>query len=112
VRYLANLAWERAGGIGDVPEDLVSTVALNFSAFATQALMIDYECTPARIGVLTADIVKLMLSCSLDEQAAQSRRSSGTEAAGEPTGETELRLGIAEAMHNLLGAPSADGSPE
>jgi AcrR family transcriptional regulator len=112
VRYLANLAWQTAGGIGDAPEDLVSTLALNFSAFATQALMIDYECTPIQIGVLTADIVKLMLSSSVDQQRSQSRPSSGTEVAPEPAGETELRLGIAEAMHNLMGAPSADGSPE
>jgi AcrR family transcriptional regulator len=112
VRYLANLAWQRAGGTGEAPEDLVSTVALNFSAFATQALMIDYECSPTHIGALTADIVKLMLTSSLDQQRAQSSPAPRTEAARGPTGETELRLGIAEAMHHLMRAPPVGDSPE
>ena len=41
--------------MGEPPEDLVLAFALNFSAFTTQALMVDFDQTPSQIGVLTAD---------------------------------------------------------
>jgi AcrR family transcriptional regulator len=71
VRYLVALAWQTAGGTGEPPEELTSVFALNFSAFTTQALMIDFDQTPAQIGVLTADIVKTMLGRALDAQHPQ-----------------------------------------
>jgi AcrR family transcriptional regulator len=61
VRYLVTTAWHAAGGTGDPPEDLMHAFALNFSTFATQALMIDFNQTPAQIGALTADILKVLL---------------------------------------------------
>jgi AcrR family transcriptional regulator len=73
VRYLTDIAWQTAGGAGDPPEDLVSAFALNFSAFATQALMIDFEQTPEQIGVLTADILKTMLQRAIEAQHADMR---------------------------------------
>jgi AcrR family transcriptional regulator len=61
VNYLVNLAWETAGGKGEPPDDLVSAFALNFSAFTTHALMVDFDQSPAQIGTLTADILKVLL---------------------------------------------------
>lgn len=61
VKYLAARAWRAAGAQGDPPEDLVLAFALNFSAFATQALMVDFDQTPAQIGTLTADLLNLLL---------------------------------------------------
>jgi len=40
--------------------------ALNFSAFTTQALMVDFDQTPAQIGVLTADILTTLLRRSVE----------------------------------------------
>ena len=61
VQFLATLAWQKAGGTGEPPEDLVLAFALNLSAFTTQALMIDFDQTAAEIGALTADILKTLL---------------------------------------------------
>jgi AcrR family transcriptional regulator len=61
VNYLVNLAWATAGGQGEPPKDLVSAFALNFSAFTTHALMVDFDQSPAQIGALTADILKVLL---------------------------------------------------
>ena len=60
VQFLATLAWQKAGGTGEPPEDLVLAFALNLSAFTTQALMIDFDQTPAQIGTLTAEILKVL----------------------------------------------------
>jgi AcrR family transcriptional regulator len=76
VLYLVMLAWRTAGGEGDPPQELVSAFALNFSAFATQALMIDFDRTPAEIGALTADILQMFLSRCLQNQ--RSVRRDGT----------------------------------
>ena len=61
VNYLVNLAWATAGGQREPPKDLVSAFALNFSAFTTHALMVDFDQSPAQIGALTADILKVLL---------------------------------------------------
>ena len=71
VRYLVGLAWQTAGGEGEPPEDLVLAFALNFSAFTTQALMIDFDRSPRQIGVLTAELLKMLL-----RRAVAERRSS------------------------------------
>ncbi len=71
VRHLVGRAWATAGGTGGPPEDLVLTFALNFSAFTTQALMVDFDCTPSQIGALTADLLKMRL-----RQAVERQRSS------------------------------------
>jgi AcrR family transcriptional regulator len=112
VRYLAALAWPLAGGTGDPPELLIAAFALNFSAFATQALMIDFDQTPAQIGTLTATIVKMMLFGAVQEQRAKNTTGASPATTGEQGGDAELRLGIAEAMHTLMGANPVDGSPE
>lgn len=62
VRHLATITWAAAGGAGEVPDELVSAFALHLSAFATQALMIDFDQTPSQIGVMTADILKALLA--------------------------------------------------
>jgi hypothetical protein len=58
---LVSLVWQTAGGVGEPPVDLVMAIALNLSVFTTQALMVDFERTPAQIGALTADIIKALL---------------------------------------------------
>lgn len=68
VRYLAAIAWQTAGGRGEPPEAVTLAFALNFSAFATQALMVDFDRTPAEIGELTADILKIVLWRALEDQ--------------------------------------------
>ncbi len=79
VKHLAKIAWREAGGEGKPPEALVSAFALNFSAFATQALMIDFEHIPAQIGALTADILKVLLRRAVDAQRSE-RGGDTTEA--------------------------------
>ena len=69
VRHLATITWRAAGGTGPAPEDLVSAFGLNFSAFATQALMIDFDQTPAQVGALTAEILKMFLARALRAQS-------------------------------------------
>jgi len=71
VTHLATVAWAEAGGEGDPPEPLVLAFALNFSAFTTQALMIDFDQTPRQIGVLTADTLKVLLSRAVQVRRAE-----------------------------------------
>lgn len=61
VRYLVALAWRSAGGTGSPPHDLELAFALNFSAFTTHALMVDFDQTPEQIAATTADTLKLLL---------------------------------------------------
>jgi len=68
VQFLASLAWRKAGGTGEPPQDLVLAFALNFSAFTTQALMIDFDQSPAQVGALTAEIVKVLLRSAVQAQ--------------------------------------------
>jgi AcrR family transcriptional regulator len=68
VRHLVGVAWRTAGGRGDPPEDLAMAFALNFSAFTTQALMVDFDQTPVQIGILTANMLKVLLRRAVDAQ--------------------------------------------
>lgn len=68
VRHLVGVAWRTAGGRGDPPDDLAMAFALNFSAFTTQALMVDFDQTPVQIGMLTASILKVLLRRAVDAQ--------------------------------------------
>ena len=61
MQTLVKVVWRMAGGTDEPPEDLVLAFALNLSAFATQALMVDFDQTPDRIGALTADNLKMLL---------------------------------------------------
>jgi len=70
VQYLVRLAWRTVGGLGDPPEQLRLIFAIYLSGFATHALMTDFDQTPAQIGVLTADILKMSLDHALREQRA------------------------------------------
>ena len=79
VGYLAALAWRTAGGTGEPPETLTLAFALHFSAFATQALMIDFDQTPAEVGVLTAELLKAALARALQAQSVD-QSSVATEA--------------------------------
>ena len=74
MHYMAALAWRSAGGAGEPPEDLTLAFALHLSAHTTQALMADFEQTPAQIGTLTADILKTLV-----QRAVQMQRSRGDE---------------------------------
>jgi len=68
VHYMAALAWRSAGGNGDPPDDLTLAFALHLSAHTTQALMADFDQTPAQIGALTADILKTLLRRAVQAQ--------------------------------------------
>lgn len=68
VQYLTTLVWKTAGGRGEPPEDLVLTFALHLSAFATQALMIDFDQTPAEVGVLSAGILRTAVLRAVQRQ--------------------------------------------
>ena len=68
MHYLVTTAWQAAGGTGEPPERLVLAFALNFSSFATQALLKDYDQTPAQIAALTADNLKVLLRSAIDVQ--------------------------------------------
>jgi AcrR family transcriptional regulator len=69
VGYLAALAWKTAGGTGAPPREVVLAFALNLSAFTTQALMIDFDKTPAEVGALTADILYAVIRGAVDGQS-------------------------------------------
>jgi hypothetical protein len=71
-----DLAWQCAGGTGEPPQDLILAFALNFSAFTTQALMIDFDRTPTQIGALTARLLKMLLRRAVD--ASRSAEGHGT----------------------------------
>jgi hypothetical protein len=68
--YVMNLVWRAAGGSGE-PEDLVLAFALNLSVFATHALMVDFDQTPAQIGAMTADILKTLLWRAVEAQHSE-----------------------------------------
>jgi AcrR family transcriptional regulator len=74
VHYLAALAWRAAGGTNEPPKALVLSFALNFSAFSTQALVIDFDQTPAQVGRLTADILKVVLRRAVEAQGSAGGR--------------------------------------
>jgi AcrR family transcriptional regulator len=73
VHHLVTVAWREAGGNGEPPESLELAFALHFSAFATQALMIDFDQTPAQIGALTGEILNVLLRRAVDAQALERR---------------------------------------
>ena len=70
IDYLVRLVWQRAGGEGEPPKDLVLAFGLNLSAFTTRALMIDFDQTPAQVGALTANILKRLLWRAIEAQRA------------------------------------------
>jgi len=74
--YLAALTWQTAGGTGEVPPAVMLAFALNLSAFTTQALMIDFDKTPAEVGVLTADILKAFVLRAVEAQRTVEDRDS------------------------------------
>jgi len=82
VRHLVGVAWQTAGGKGDPPEDLTMAFALNFSAFTTQALMVDFDQTPGQIATLTASLLKVLLHRAVDAQASDRSDDATVDVAG------------------------------
>jgi AcrR family transcriptional regulator len=78
VRRLASIAWSAAGGRGEPPEKLELAFALHFSAFATHALMIDFDQAPAQIGVLIGEILSVLLRTAVEAQASEDREKTST----------------------------------
>ena len=78
VGYLTELAWRTAGGAGEAPHDLLLAFALNFSAFTTKALMVDFDQTPVQIARLAADILKCLLHRALEHDAVDRDVTGGT----------------------------------
>ena len=56
--------------------------ALNLSAFTTQALMIDFDQTPAQVGTLTANILKAFVRRTVEAQGAPQDDVDGAEVDG------------------------------
>lgn len=83
MHYMAAVAWRAAGGAGEPPESLTLAFALHLSAHSTQALMTDFDQTPAQIGALTADILKVLLRRAVEAQAS----SRGQDSDDAPVGE-------------------------
>jgi hypothetical protein len=81
MQALVKVVWRMAGGTGEPPEDLVLAFALNLSAFTTQAFMVDFELTPAQIGTLTADTLKMLLWRAIEAQGSV-RGNDATDADG------------------------------
>jgi AcrR family transcriptional regulator len=71
VGYLTTVAWQAAGGRGEPPRELVLAFGLYFSAFATQALTVDFDQSPARIGSLTAGLLRMLLWRAVEDQHAR-----------------------------------------
>lgn len=71
VARLVAMAWESAGGTGAPPEALRLAFTLNFSAFTTQALMIDFDQTPDQVAAVTADILMTLLRSAVQAQSAR-----------------------------------------
>jgi len=67
MQTLVKVVWQMA----EPPEGLVLAFALNLSAFATHALMVDFDKTPAQIGALTADNLKVLLWRAIEAQPSQ-----------------------------------------
>jgi AcrR family transcriptional regulator len=88
VSYLTRVAWQAAGGSGEPPEDLVLAFALYFSAFATQALTVDFGESPVRIGELTADILTMLLMRAVHEAGMPGTGTSSATAVGTDDFET------------------------
>lgn len=82
VGHVVDLVWQRAGGMGQPPVDLVMAFALNLSVFATQALTVDFDQTPAQIGSLTADILKMLVRRAIQQQCAMEGGSDPTRGHG------------------------------
>ncbi len=80
VDYLVRLAWKTAGGSGEPPEDLRLAFALEFSAFTTHALMIDFDRTPEQVGELTAKVLRMMLARAVRAQREQPPRAEDGDA--------------------------------
>jgi AcrR family transcriptional regulator len=83
MHYMAALAWRSAGGVGEPPEDLTLAFALNLSAHTTQALMVDFDRTPAQIGALTADTLKVLLRRAVEIQGSSAGDDDSAAAGGE-----------------------------
>jgi len=74
VHHLVSIAWSVAGGLGEPPAKLELAFALHFSAFTTHALMIDFDQTPGQIGVLTGEMLSVLLRNTVEEQASQGKK--------------------------------------
>jgi len=86
IGYLTRVAWRAAGGTGEPPDDLVSAFALLFSGFTTHALIVDFDRTTEQIGTLSADILKVFLSRSVE---AQMHGVTGSTSPADPTSNSE-----------------------
>ena len=84
IRHLVELAWTAAGGQGAPPDSLTWVFALQFSAFTTQALTIDFGLSPMEIGDVTAELLTCALRRAIEEPGAERRFTDRLPAAGEP----------------------------
>ena len=98
IKRLVDLTWHAAGGRGEPPEDLTLAFALHMSVFTTQALMVDFDRTPAEIGELTSDILKLLIRQALETQHADVASADGPDVISAAAGPAEVGLRRAPAQ--------------
>jgi AcrR family transcriptional regulator len=73
MNLLAVMTWETAGGKGDPPSSLVTTIALALSAFTFHALAADFDFGPEESAQFAASMIKERLMGALEAQRSSSR---------------------------------------
>lgn len=71
VRRFSGACWKRFGGEGKAPAWLVDVFALQLSAFATQALLTDFDRSPEQSGRLAARVLRTLMAEALRERKAR-----------------------------------------
>lgn len=68
----AKVAWKAFGGEGAPPGWLVDAIAVQMSAFTTEALMSGYDRSPEQIGYATSDVIRRLIRDALRSPAPDS----------------------------------------
>jgi len=80
VRSFSASCWRKFGGEGKPPAWLVDVFAVQLSAFATQALVLDFERTPEQSGKLAARVLRSMIAEALRERGKGRSLTNGNSA--------------------------------
>ncbi len=73
MNYIVKRSWEAAGGEGSPPRSLVEAFSLQFSAFTTQALAVEFGHTPEQSASLATSILTVTLASAVELRDAGSR---------------------------------------
>ena len=103
--YLVDWSGRRPAARASLPSTWSWAFALNFSVFTTKALMIDFDQSPARVGVLTADILRCSLGVRLTRNARLRERAPAMSKAG------KADRGLDAARHRQVDDTQIDRTP-